>query len=246
MADPDLLPITFRCPPEWRARLLPPIPAREVLPDWLKRMPATAHSPTVEAEARTVKRCPPFLDAMGAGWIIPLQCDVIVEGGQMRWDWDLPPTSVGRPSRAPVSLHVGAQLAGAPIAPDGMLVVKFNNCWTVELPPGWSLLCAHPFNREELPFRTLTGIVDCDRFVDGFVQFPALWTDPDFSGTLPRGTPVAQILPVPRQGFAPTLGVIEGEGAARFAELGTALGRETGVYRKRYRAKRPAARGLEE
>lgn len=239
----DTLPIRFRCPPEWKEALLAPIPARDCLPDWLKRMPALAWSDTVGADARTVKHCPPFLDAMGMGWMIPLQCDVTVKAGAMHWQWDLPPTAVGRPSRSPIALHVSAQLSGAPIAPEGMLVIKFNNFWTVELPEGWSLLCCHPFNREELPFRTLTGVVDCDRFTDGFVQFPALWTNAGFEGVLPRGTPIAQIIPVPRQSFTVEQGVIEGDGAARFAELGQALGRETGVYRKRYRSKRAVSKG---
>ena len=37
---------------------------------------------------------------------------------------------------------------------------------------GWSILFTHPLNRDDLPFRTLSGIVDCDRFGAGLVHFP--------------------------------------------------------------------------
>jgi hypothetical protein len=37
---------------------------RNRLPDWLRAMPAKAHSDIHGREARTVKGCPPFVDAM--------------------------------------------------------------------------------------------------------------------------------------------------------------------------------------
>jgi len=40
--------------------------------------------------------------------------------------------------------------------------------------------------------------VDADRFYDGGINFPVLWTQPEFSGVLKKATPVAQILAVPR------------------------------------------------
>jgi len=42
-------------------------------------------------------------------------------------------------------------------------------------------LATHPINRFDLPFRTLTRLVDCDRFHDIGIFFPALWTEPDTS-----------------------------------------------------------------
>jgi hypothetical protein len=37
------------------------MPARSVLPDWLRRMPAKAHSEIHGREIRTVKQSPPFI-----------------------------------------------------------------------------------------------------------------------------------------------------------------------------------------
>ena len=42
------------------------------MPDWLKTMPSEAHSALLGQDVRTVKQCPPFLDAMGGGWMMPL------------------------------------------------------------------------------------------------------------------------------------------------------------------------------
>jgi hypothetical protein len=54
----------FRCDPALTDYLPRPIPARSALPDWLRAMPAKAHSEIHGRDIRTVKQCPPFIDAM--------------------------------------------------------------------------------------------------------------------------------------------------------------------------------------
>ena len=191
--------MTFRCDPALSDHLPRPVPARGSLPDWLRAMPAKAHSEIHGRDIRTVKQCPPFIDAMAYGVMILLPCDITVERGSFSWAWDIPePATSGHP-RAPLSFHVAAQFPDAPFARDGQAAIKFNSFWTIELEPGWSLFATHPVNRDELPFRLISGLVDADRFHDGGINFPAIWTQPDFSGVLPKGTPVAQCFAVPRQ-----------------------------------------------
>ena len=69
MADQTL---TFRCPKELEGLAPPPTLAGQGLPGWLKAMPMQAYSPVVAAQDDTVKRCPPFVDAMTSGFLIPL------------------------------------------------------------------------------------------------------------------------------------------------------------------------------
>jgi hypothetical protein len=116
------------------------------------------------------------------------------------------------------------------------VLVKFNGFWTIELPPGYSLLVTHPINRADLPFVTLTGLVDADRYGDNFINFPARWRDPNFQGVLPKGTPLAQCLPIKREEWAPRFEVVSGEGAVRINEVKWLLANETDVYRRRFRA----------
>lgn len=232
--------LVFRCRPELEALLPRPVPARAAPPDWLRAMPAEAPSPTLGGMAvRTLKHCPPFLDALGLGVLMPLACNVTVADGAFSWDWDAPPLEGSRQSRAPIGVHVPEQAAGAPLggAADGF-VVKFVNFWTIEAPAGWSLLFTHPFNRPETPFRTLTGVVDCDAWADGHVHFPAVWTDPAFDGVLPRGLPVAQCVPVPRDRLDLVVETADAGRRDAQAALQDRLAEDPGVYRKAFRKRR--------
>jgi hypothetical protein len=229
--------ISFRCLSEFEAFLPRPVLAKQGLPDWVKAMPRQAQSALLDGEVRSVKHCPPFLDAMRHGILMPLATDLRVREGRFEWDWDLPVATASRMTRAPIGLHLPEQLVGSPVARPDRFAVKFTNFWSITLPAGWSMLFTHPLNREELPFRTLTGRVDCDRYAGGFVHFPALWIDPDFAGVLPRGTPVAQAFPVPRQELSLDIASFEADELAWHIEMQDALGDEPGTYRKRSRAR---------
>jgi len=230
--------ITFHCDPALIDLLPRPVPAREALPDWLKAMAPRMPSPVHGREIRTVKQCPPFVDAMRHGFMMVLPCDVHVAPGlQFSWDWPLPaPTLHGHP-RAPLSFHVPEQLAGSPLARGAQSALKFNSFWTVALEPGWSLLATHPANREDLPFRTLTGLVDADRFNDVGINFPALWVDPQFSGVLPQGLPVAQCCAVPREAPELVFAPMSEAQRAGYDDVAARIMAAPGVYRKGYRDK---------
>ena len=230
--------VVFRCFPEWEALLPKPAPASDALPEWLKSMPAAVHSDILGAEVRTAKHCVPFIDALSRGFLVPLAADVTVSDTSFSWSWDMPALSRSRITRAPISFHLGEQLAGTPLVDGDALAVKFNNFWTIETPPGHSLLITHPLNRSDLPFRTVAGIVDCDRYDHGFVHFPAQWTDRTFTGTLHRGTPVAQCFVLPRSATELVFETLRGEHAEIQRETHDAIAAEAGGYRRHYRARR--------
>ncbi len=231
----------FRCDPALAEYLPRPVPARSGLPDWLRAMPAKAASEIHGRDIRTVKHCPPFVDAMAYGVLILLPCDIRVERGAFSWAWDIPePLTAGHP-RAPLSFHVAAQFAGAPFAKEQQAAIKFNSFWTIELEPGWSLFATHPVNRDDLPFRLISGLVDADRFHDGGINFPAMWTQPDFSGVLPKGTPVAQCFAVPRTPLELEFAGFDDAHKTAYAAVVTEVLSTPGVYRKRFRARRGRA-----
>jgi hypothetical protein len=236
-SEPDSqMTLTFRCPRELEGRLPPPTPAAQGLPDWLKTMPAEAFSALVSADVDTVKRCPPFVDAMTNGFLIPLICDVKVENGEFTWDSDLPPGGAVSFARSPIGIHDAVQVAGTPMFDSDRFLIKFHSFWTVEAPQGYSLLFTHPANRFDLPFTTLTGLVDSDLYCDGWINFPAHWHDVNFSGVLPRGTPIAQCFPVRRGTWSVRTATFTDEQAARTQQLLGAIDTEKGVYRRRFRA----------
>lgn len=226
--------VIFRCPPQLEGLIPAPIPARRGLPEWLRRMPGKARSSDLGAELETVKQCPPFIDAMSAGFLMPLAADLHIANGAISWDWDLPADLPRHYPRSPFAFHVAEQLVGTPMHdPDGF-AVKFINFWTITLPAGWGLLCTHPVNRADLPFHTITGLVRADNY-DAFIHFPALWSDPGFAGVLPRGTPVAQCFPVPLENLEMETAHLEGESAERFRQAHTAPRDGPGAYRRHYR-----------
>lgn len=233
--------VVFRCDPNLVDHLQPPQSARAVLPEWLRQMPSAAFSETHGADIRTVKQCPPFVDAMTHGFVFTLPCDVSVSEGVFSWDWPLPEPASHMHPRAPLSFHAPAQVTGSPFHSADRVIVKFNSFWTVELPEGWSLFAMPPANRSDLPFRALCGLVDADRYHDVGILFPAVWTDPEFEGVLPRGMPLVQCFPVARTPLDYSVEVFDDEQTNAYDALGQQLLDDPGIYRKQYRAPRSRA-----
>jgi hypothetical protein len=231
------LRLTFRCPADLEGVIPPPVPAAAGLPDWLKTMPPQAVNDLNQRNEDTVKRCPPFVDAMTHGFLMPLICDLRIENGEIHWDNDAFPPGGSLPfARAPINFHVPNQVSGTPLFEADRFLIKFHNLWTIEAPEGYAVLFTHPFNRFDLPFTTLTGLVDCDRYTDNWIHFPARWNDPDFSGVLPKGTPVAQCVPVRRESWVIETAPFTPDETQRVHDLTNTMKREAGVYRKRFRA----------
>jgi hypothetical protein len=228
--------LTFRCPPELDQILPRPIPAVRGLPDWFKALPQKAYNPTMGTDTQTVKKCPPFIDAMTYGFLMPLPIDLEVRDGEFTWNFEVPKGFVSEYSHSPIGFHDSSQVAGTPYADDDRFIIKFNNFWTIEAPPGYAVLFTHPVNRTDLPFTTITGLVDCDKFANSPVNFPARWHDPDFNGVLPKGTPVAQCLPVKRESWLARFEMMSGDANVRMVETRESIRRETGVYRHQFRA----------
>jgi hypothetical protein len=236
MDQVNQMTLTFRCPPELESVLPRPIPAVLGLPEWFKALPPKALDAEVGEEIQTVKRCPPFIDAMTYGFLMPLAMDLEVRDGEFNWDFEVPKGYASEYSHSPIDFHHPSQVAGTPFFDDDQFIIKFNNFWTIAAPPGYSLLFTHPVNRTDLPFTTLTGLVDCDTFTDSSVNFPARWHDTNFNGVLPKGTPVAQCLPVKRESWGSRFEVLSAEQLSRVIETRTALEHQTDVYRRSFRA----------
>ena len=228
--------LKFRCPPELEGLLPPPVPANQGVPDWLKSMPAKAFSAINLRDEETIKRCPPFLDAMTCGFLLPLICDLRVENGEITWDNEIPPGGALDFPRSPISFHDAGQVTGTPLFDSDRFVIKFHNLWTIEAPEGYAVFFTHPVNRFDLPFTTLTGLVDCDTFHDTPLNFPARWHDMKFNGVLSKGTPIAQCPPVKRESWTGRIATLSVEDTTRIIKTRDAIAREPDVYRREFRA----------
>jgi hypothetical protein len=184
---------------------IPPTPAIKHLPEWYKKLsPYTDGAKKLKypmghgSHNTGLKRCVPFLDAMTAGYMFVLDDDIYVEqledGPSIRWK---SPVSM-------VTMHSPNQFEGLSI-PKGYhnIVWKWHNEYILETPPGYSMLFTHPINRFDLPFRTITGLVDTDLYGNG-VQFP-FFLEEGFEGIIESGTPLCQMIPIKKDSWETSL-----------------------------------------
>lgn len=178
-----------------------PVLASENKPSWWEKMqqyiggrPAVVAYKSSSDLNPTAKQCMPLHDVMTAGYHILLPCDVFIDldssTGRKKIVW-------GTSMPNMISNHNPEQVEGYPV-PEGFetLPYKWSNSWIVKTPPGWSCIFQHPAYHDHLPFRSLSAIVDTDRH-DMAVLFPFLLKQ-SFSGSIPRGTPIAQVIPFRR------------------------------------------------
>lgn len=188
--------IEFTCSREDEGVIAEPVPARTALPGWFRRLPGVDGDVlSATNNGLTVKRCMPFLDAMTAGWIIPLAATVrleIADGGKsVTAGWEL--------DRELVSNHAPFQVAGNPYEPRPPM--KFHNLWTIRTAPGWSTLFLPALNRPSELVELFSGLVDTDTY-RAPVNLPFVAVGPDGVHTLPKGTPLAQVVPIRRADLA--------------------------------------------
>jgi hypothetical protein len=172
-----------------------PIPASTVLPDWYKKTESYINSKKIPTGSgntdATIKKCMPVFDAITSGYIIVLPADVYVsiKDGQQYFEW----SNFGL-----VSFHPIEQ---APEHPNRKphAYPKWNNHWAIKTPNGYSTLFVQPFHRESI-FTILPGIVDTDTYLAP-VNFPFVINDPTFEGLIPKGTPIAQVIPFKRDSW---------------------------------------------
>ena len=235
MDQANPMKLKFRCLPALEGIVPPPVPAVQGLPDWFKVMPHKVFNPSLGMETQTVKKCPSFVDAMAYGFLIPLAADLEIRHGEFSWNSEIREGFAGGFSHSPIDFHDPSQVAGTPFFNDDRFIIKFNCFWTIEAPPGYSLLFTHPVNRVDLPFTTVTGLIDSDTFHDMPMSFAARWDVPDFNGVLPKGTPVVQCLPVKRESWSGQFEALSAEETTRLLDMKKAIGREAGIYRRQFR-----------
>jgi hypothetical protein len=182
------------------ADLEQPKPASKLVPDWYKNTESYVNKERKPlgdgSTSATIKRCVPVFDAIIAGYIIKSPADVFVSiknGGQW-FEW----SDFGL-----IEFHPIEQ---APEHPDKkpFAYPKWTNPWAIATPKGYSTLFVQPFHRESV-FTILPGIVDTDQYTPS-VNFPFVINDPAFEGLIPKGTPIAQVIPFKRDSWTMELG----------------------------------------
>jgi hypothetical protein len=202
--------VVFRPATKTAEQLLsPPVPANGKRPSWYSRMPLFVRGQKTFGLIQgqhgmipntTLRACMPFKEALTLGYLVLLEADLLVTKKENGFDfsWSVETDLV--------SSHSPEQAPGLPEPFDGKPgVMKWSNEYTFSTPKGYSALYTHPMNRHDLPFRTFSGVVETDRYPLP-VQFPFQMLDfSNDSLIIPKGTPVAQIMPFKRDNFESSL-----------------------------------------
>ena len=168
------------------------VPSTTFVPHWYKKIPMTQTEDFYDKEKGfrpTLKLCVPFLDAMTNGYMIKLTNDLYVKNND-----GVP--SIGWPGQVENTLSSRSYLSSKDLVPIGHFPGEFiwNMGVAFSVPKGYSFLFTHPLNRHDLPFTTLSGIIDGDFVVHANGNIP-FFIKSNFEGIIPQGTPIAQIVP---------------------------------------------------
>jgi hypothetical protein len=133
----------------------------------------------------------PVFDAIISGYIIALPADVYVsiKDGMQYFEWS---------DLNLVGFHPVEQAPEHPVR-NKHSYPKWMNYWSIKTPKGYSTLFVQPMHRESV-FTILPGIVDTDEYTAP-VNFPMVINDPEFEGLIPKGTPIAQVIPFKRDSW---------------------------------------------
>lgn len=194
--------VTFQSETKWGEHRFPrPIPAYQSIPEWYKETPLRINNAsqdlinsTATGSNLTIKGCVPFLDSMTAGYIYTTPCDLeinLLDGKVLpKWIVDF----------EPIGSHSQDQAGSLPKeSKSHVFPFKWHTTWVMKTPPGYSTLFTHPINRNDLSFKTFSGIVDTDK-LDVATNFPFFLKDAEsYPYVIPAGTPVAQAIPFKRE-----------------------------------------------
>lgn len=175
----------------------------KTIPDWYRKMDRFAKIPGTnkffigpdKGKVPTWKACPAVFDIMGTGYTYLTPCDLeffIDKNDKISVsvnDKNYKDFCTTRPAMQDFVTPPGYRDEHFAWFPD----------WGISLPEGYSALYSQPFNRFELPFLTVSGIIDNDKIdLPGSMPF---FMSKDFIGVIPKGTPFAQIIPFKRESW---------------------------------------------
>lgn len=147
------------------------VPAKKMIPKWYKDEPSSL----------MLKHCMPFIDGFISGYSMVLNQDVYFNN-----DLDI------------IGLRESSTIGNMPIPfshHDKQFLWKIP--YIIKTPKDYSVLICHPINRYDLPFTTLSAVVDSDSIMPtGNIPF---FIRENFEGVIKAGTPILQIIPFMRE-----------------------------------------------
>lgn len=187
--------------PKWEVMQPAPKPASLYKPDWYKSSPL--YSPggkfkfTKENKNMTFKKCLPFIDGLNAGYILELRKDIFVQentsddSNTFDITWNSDELVVG-------IHHSNTTLITPPEGYHSQVVTYIWN-YIVKTPKGYSTLFCEPMGYPNGILKAIPAVVDTDAKALNFHL--SLHLRKGFTGLIPKGTPLVQIIPFKRESW---------------------------------------------
>lgn len=191
-----------------------PQPAQKVAPEWFMKMNKWyGHDPNLdrnEGKMGSIRQCPAVHDAIFAGYTLFFPSDLYLDASGDDVKYRLPEGWL-EGSRVPNS-GFDYVVQHDPGATEGYQStidfhpnsIKINPFWGIKTEEGYSSLYLHPIHRNDLPFQMVSAIVDTDKFTPRAPY--AAFVKRGFVGTIPRGTPMLQVIPFKREDWTMNIG----------------------------------------
>ena len=184
--------------PNWENEF--PAPSKKSIPEWYKKIPAFNEKKAIFDENNVcqndnVKMCMPFFDAISAGYIQKTWTDIYIKKEE--------DDSVTYRVKTGPNILKARNNINIKIDTDLYYNIEFTwiEPWLPIVPEGYSVIYTHPFNRLDLPFTTLSAIIDSDNYYHSFGGSYPFYIKKDFEGVIPAGTPMYQMIPIKRESW---------------------------------------------
>lgn len=172
-----------------------PKPAKNYIPDWFKDIKSDVSYLKFKdnfVSNKTAKMCMPFMDSFLTGYIQESWTDIYInplENGTVEYNYASLPKIMSHREKTTVNVK------------EMFYDIEFTwiEQWIPKLPKGYSMLYIHPLNRSfDLPFYSLSAVVDSDKYYHSFNGNYPFYIKKHFSGLIPAGTPLYQMIPIKR------------------------------------------------
>ena len=176
-----------------------------LIPEWFKNAPRYQNNEsTMRADSGyhnlTVRHCMPFIDSLTSGYFFTTWTDIYVQrvnGKPVFFYEDV--SAVEEFGYGIIQYQENFQSHIHKQHGYDSFLYAWSTYWRIQTPKGISCLFTHPLNRTDLPFITLSGIMDTDNWHGSDVLNFAL--QENFEGIIPKGTPYVQIIPFRREEY---------------------------------------------
>jgi hypothetical protein len=172
----------------------------------IKRNFMTSEQVGDRPETLSSKNCPGIRKIISTGWIVPAPADFVIQtnGDGVSMEWAEPyrfsKVSPGRDSY--VSSHTRSQVEPLLDDPEDTLktVVKLETPWRIEASDDVVLLFMPVAYNNESRFQAAHGILDTK--YGHVLNIQLFWKDMNSKTLVRAGTPLVQIIPIPRQSLS--------------------------------------------